>query len=62
MGSIAEPHGLVRCIAGFGPMLGQVGHFYKYAPEEVPYAKKRYMNEAKRCMTLSICVRSIDDS
>jgi len=34
--------------AGFGPMLGQMGHFWKYAPEDVPYGKKRYLNEAKR--------------
>jgi len=35
-------------MAGFGPMLGQMGHFFKYAPEDVPYAKKRYETEAKR--------------
>jgi len=35
-------------MAGFGPMLGQMGHFFKYAPEEVPYARKRYETEAKR--------------
>src|SRR4051812_15830102 len=25
-----------------------IGHFWKYAPEDVPYAKKRYETEAKR--------------
>jgi len=35
-------------MGGFGPMLGQMGHFWKYAPEDIPYAKKRYLNEAKR--------------
>jgi len=35
-------------MAGFGPMLGQMGHFFKYAPEDVPYAKKRYETESKR--------------
>jgi len=35
-------------MAGFGPMLGQMGHFFKYAPEQVPYAKERYETEAKR--------------
>jgi GST-like protein len=35
-------------MAGFGPMLGQMGHFFRYAPEEVPYARKRYETEAKR--------------
>lgn len=35
-------------MGGFGPMLGQMGHFFKYAPEDVPYAKNRYLTEAKR--------------
>jgi GST-like protein len=35
-------------VAGFGPMLGQMGHFWKYAPEDVPYAKARYLKEAQR--------------
>jgi GST-like protein len=35
-------------MAGLGPMFGQVNHFWKYAPESVPYAKKRYLDEAKR--------------
>lgn len=35
-------------MAGLGPMFGQVNHFFKYAPEDVPYAKKRYLDEAKR--------------
>lgn len=35
-------------VGGFGPMLGQMGHFYKYAPEDVPYGKARFLNEAKR--------------
>lgn len=39
---------LVWQAAGFGPMLGQMGHFHKYAPEDVPYGKKRYLTEAKR--------------
>ena len=28
-------------MGGVGPMFGQVNHFYQYAPEQVPYAKKR---------------------
>jgi GST-like protein len=25
-----------------------LGHFYNYAPEDIPYAKKRYLDEGKR--------------
>jgi GST-like protein len=35
-------------MAGQGPMLGQLGHFFYYAPEKLPYAIERYSNEAKR--------------
>lgn len=35
-------------MAGFGPMLGQVHHFRNYAPEKIPYAIDRYVNEAHR--------------
>jgi GSH-dependent disulfide-bond oxidoreductase len=31
-----------------GPMLGQAHHFFVYAPEKIPYAMKRYGNEANR--------------
>lgn len=31
-----------------GPMFGQCGHFFGYAPEEIPYAKERYYKETKR--------------
>lgn len=31
-----------------GPMFGQTNHFMKWAKEEVPYAKKRYRDEALR--------------
>lgn len=34
-------------IGGFGPMLGQAGHF-RSAPEKIPYAIKRYEDETKR--------------
>jgi len=33
---------------GVGPMQGQLNHFNKFAPEDVPYAKKRYLEETKR--------------
>lgn len=35
-------------MGGFGPMLGQAHHFLKFAPEKIPYAMKRYGDEAKR--------------
>ena len=35
-------------MGGFGPMLGQNHHFNQYAPEELPYAKKRYIDETHR--------------
>jgi GST-like protein len=35
-------------VGGFGPMLGQNNHFSRYAPEKIPYAIKRYNNEAHR--------------
>ncbi|MCR6495261.1 glutathione S-transferase C-terminal domain-containing protein [Thermomonas sp. S9] len=31
-------------------MTGQYGHFHVYAPEDVPYAKARYRNEALRLL------------
>ncbi|KZT72651.1 glutathione S-transferase [Daedalea quercina L-15889] len=33
---------------GVGPMQGQSHHFNRYAPEDLPYAKKRYIDETKR--------------
>jgi glutathione S-transferase len=33
---------------GIGPMQGQLKHFADYAPEDIPYAKTRYLNETKR--------------
>lgn len=35
-------------VGGFGPMLGQNNHFVHYAPEKVPYAIARYVNETHR--------------
>ena len=34
--------------AGLGPMQGQANHFYRYAPEKIPYGINRYVNETKR--------------
>jgi len=33
---------------GVGPMQGQSNHFGRYAPEKIPYAIDRYLNETKR--------------
>jgi GST-like protein len=35
-------------VAGLGPMLGQNHHFNRYAPEKIPYAIDRYVNETRR--------------
>jgi GST-like protein len=35
-------------VGGFGPMLGQNHHFAIYAPERIPYATKRYIDETHR--------------
>jgi GST-like protein len=35
-------------MAGLGPMSGQAGHFFNYAPEVVPYARDRYGREVNR--------------
>ncbi|HEU4670662.1 MAG TPA: glutathione binding-like protein [Dyella sp.] len=35
-------------MGGLGPMLGQNHHFNRYAPEKIPYAIERYVNETRR--------------
>jgi GST-like protein len=35
-------------MGGLGPMLGQNHHFGTYAPEKIPYAINRYVNETNR--------------
>jgi len=37
-------------IAGLGPMMGQAGHFVRYAREPHPYSARRYLNESRRLM------------
>ncbi|KAI4136560.1 MAG: hypothetical protein LQ341_005551 [Variospora aurantia] len=39
---------LVWMQSGVGPMQGQANHFYRYAPEKIDYAIKRYQVETKR--------------
>ena len=35
-------------VGGLGPMAGQNHHFVQYAPEQLPYAVNRYVNETNR--------------
>ena len=35
-------------VGGLGPMAGQNGHFSRFAPEKIPYAIERYVNETNR--------------
>jgi GST-like protein len=37
-------------MAGLGPMLGQLGHFSRYAPEKIPYSIERYRKESGRLL------------
>ncbi|KAL0572014.1 Glutathione S-transferase 2 [Marasmius crinis-equi] len=37
---------------GIGPMEGQAGHFVNAAPEKIPYAINRYINETKRLFSV----------
>ena len=39
---------LIWQVAGLGPMLGQAGHFVRYAPEGEAYGRERYVKEAHR--------------
>jgi GST-like protein len=37
-------------VGGVGPILGQLGHFVRFAPEKVPYAITRYTDEVTRLL------------
>jgi GST-like protein len=37
-------------MGGIGPMFGQANHFANYAPDKLPYAIDRYVNESKRLL------------
>ncbi len=45
---VAVEEWLMWQMGGLGPMLGQNHHFRNYAPEKIPYAIKRYEDEAHR--------------
>lgn len=42
-------------VGGVGPMLGQNHHFNRYAPEPIPYAIERYVNETTRLYRVLDC-------
>ncbi len=37
-------------VGGLGPMVGQMAHFTRYAPEPIPYGIKRYTDETLRLL------------
>jgi GSH-dependent disulfide-bond oxidoreductase len=39
-------------VAGLGPMIGQWGHFSRSAPEKIPYAINRYLDESVRLLNV----------
>jgi glutathione S-transferase/GST-like protein len=39
-------------MGGVGPMQGQANVFFRYAPEQIPFAIDRYQNETKRLYTV----------
>lgn len=47
-GRVKVEEWLMWQMGGFGPMLGQNHHFNHYAPEKIPYAVDRYVNETNR--------------
>jgi GSH-dependent disulfide-bond oxidoreductase len=39
-------------VGGLGPMIGQWGHFARSAPEKLPYAINRYLDESVRLLNV----------
>ena len=37
-------------VGGLGPMMGQAGVFFRYAPERIPFAIERYQRETRRLL------------
>lgn len=57
--STAVMEWLMFQMGGIGPMFGQMGHFVRFAKEDVPYGKKRYTDESRRI--LSVMDRRLSD-
>jgi GST-like protein len=49
-GRTAVHEWLMWQMGGLGPMFGQANHFVAYAPEKLPYAIDRYLNETRRLL------------
>lgn len=45
---VMQTQWLMWQMGGLGPMAGQNHHFNRYAPEQIPYAQKRYIDETNR--------------
>lgn len=40
-------------VGSVGPFFGQAGHFARFAPEDLPYAKQRYIGEVERLLKVT---------
>jgi GST-like protein len=49
-GRVEVTEWLMWQMGNVGPMFGQANHFAVYAPEKLPYAIDRYLNEAQRLL------------
>ena len=47
---VAVTEWLMFQMSSIGPMFGQMGHFVRFAQEDVPYGKKRYTDESRRIL------------
>ncbi len=47
---VAVMEWLMFQMGSIGPMFGQMGHFVRFAKEDVPYGKKRYTEESQRIL------------
>lgn len=47
-------------MGGLGPMMGQANHFIKYANEDIPYGKQRYLKETERL--LGVLEKQLEDN
>jgi GSH-dependent disulfide-bond oxidoreductase len=57
---VAVTEWLMFQMGSIGPMFGQMGHFVRFAKEDIPYGKKRYTDESRRI--LGVMDRRLADS